>query len=184
MRGFYIHLFTNDGFEVRDELHNRYVVHVITGTNFNRKINGSTENVLTVTDPWTIDDDLSSNERIAVYTPNLDEVLLVKGSTVIDFAFRIHKEIGARMLGAKVNGRFVPFHRQLQPKDQVEIITSNKPVGDADVNWLLYAATKNAKREICKLVSAKMQAMAQKIERYETLLEQNGLYLPMEPDML
>ena len=184
LRGFYIHLFTNDGFEVRDELHNRYVVHVITGTNFNRKINGSTENVLTVTDPWTIDDDLSSNERIAVYTPNLDEVLLVKGSTVIDFAFRIHKEIGARMLGAKVNGRFVPFHRQLQPKDQVEIITSNKPVGDADVNWLLYAATKNAKREICKLVSAKMQAMAQKIERYETLLEQNGLYLPMEPDML
>ncbi len=174
LQGFYISLITNDGFELRDDVNNKYIVHLISNLDFNKKLYGSSDNEITITDPWTIDDDLSSTERIAVYTPDYDKVMLLNGSTVIDFAFRIHKEIGARMTAAKVNDRLVPLHRRLKPKDKVEIITSKTSASTVDVSWLLYCATKNAKREICKLIDAKLQTMSKKMEEYERILGNNG----------
>ncbi len=175
LQGFYVSLITSDGFELHDSINNKYIIHFITSVDFNKKIHGSTDNKITITDPWTIDDDLSANDRIAVYTPEYDEVILLKDSTVVDFAFRIHKEIGARMIGAKVNDKIVPLHRRLQPKDKVEIITSKYPANEVDVNWMLYCTTKNAKREICKLVDAKLQALVKKIDQYEHILKDNGI---------
>lgn len=66
-------------------------------------------------------------DRIYVSTPNEDIYDLPRGSTALDFAFRIHTELGLKAKGARVNGKRVPLSYKLKPKDVVEIITSEKP---------------------------------------------------------
>jgi len=94
-------------------------------------------------------DDFKMNlfsEEIFIFTPNGDLKTLPKDATPIDFAYEIHTEVGSRCLGAKVNGKLVPFSHSLKSGDQVEIITSNKQSPKED--WLSFVKTSRAKSKI------------------------------------
>ena len=85
-------------------------------------------------------------ERIFVFTPKGDVIDLPKDSSVIDFAFTIHTDIGSQMSGAKVNGKFVAIDTVLQNGDRVEIET--KKNAKPSVKWLEHCKTTLAKRRI------------------------------------
>ena len=94
-------------------------------------------------------DDFKMNlfsEEIFIFTPNGDLKTLPKDATPVDFAYEIHTEVGSHCLGAKVNGRLVPFSYNLKSGDQVEIITSNKQKPKED--WLSFVKTSRAKSKI------------------------------------
>lgn len=65
-------------------------------------------------------------DRVYVFTPEGHVVDLPTGATPVDFAYRVHTEVGHRCRGAKINARIVPLNRRLQTGDQVEILTSNE----------------------------------------------------------
>ncbi|QYJ94958.1 MULTISPECIES: GTP diphosphokinase [Shewanella] len=73
-------------------------------------------------------------DRAYVFTPNGDVVDLPMGSTVLDFAYYIHSQVGHKCIGAKVDGRIVPFTYQVETGERVEIITSKHPNPKRD--WL------------------------------------------------
>ena len=76
----------------------------------------------------------TEEERIYVFTPNGDVVDLSVNSTVVDFAYHVHTEVGHRTRGAKINGRIVPLNTVLETGHRVEILTAKiaKPSRD----WL------------------------------------------------
>ena len=86
------------------------------------------------------------SEEIYVFTPNGDLFSLPKGATTLDFAFRVHTQIGSRCIGAKVNHKLVPLSHPLNSGDQVEIITSRKQKPKED--WLGYVVTASARSKI------------------------------------
>ena len=73
--------------------------------------------------------------QVFVYTPKGDLKELPAGSTPLDFAYRIHTDVGHSCIGAKVNGKLVSFHHQLQNGDTVQIMTS-KTVRGPSLDWL------------------------------------------------
>ena len=86
-------------------------------------------------------------DKIYVYTTKGDIIELPKGSTPIDFAYRIHTDIGNSMIGAIVNDDKVSIYEELHNKDRVRIITSNLSMGPGK-DWEENAKTTNAKRKI------------------------------------
>ncbi|XOV68587.1 MAG: RelA/SpoT family protein [Fluviicola sp.] len=85
-------------------------------------------------------------EEIYIFTPKGDLRVLPTGSTILDFAYDIHTDIGDQCIGAKVNTRLVPLSYQLQSGDQVEIITSSKQKPNEE--WLRMVATARARQKI------------------------------------
>ncbi|MBT3147105.1 GTP diphosphokinase [Neptunomonas phycophila] len=65
-------------------------------------------------------------DRLYVFTPDGHVIDMPLGSTAVDFAYRVHTEIGHRCRGAKVNGRIIPLNKPLKTGDQVEILTSKE----------------------------------------------------------
>jgi GTP diphosphokinase / guanosine-3',5'-bis(diphosphate) 3'-diphosphatase len=89
--------------------------------------------------------DLFQNE-IVVFTPKGDPIVLPEESTVIDFAYEIHTDIGNRIARAKVNNLPVPLDRALEPGDIVEIITQRN--AKPSRSWLQIVKTTKAKQKI------------------------------------
>jgi GTP diphosphokinase / guanosine-3',5'-bis(diphosphate) 3'-diphosphatase len=90
-------------------------------------------------------------DQVFVFSPKGEVKDLPAGSTPIDFAFRIHSDIGYHCVGARVNGRLVPLTHKLQNGDVVEIVTSRSSRGPSR-DWLNanlgYARTGNARSKI------------------------------------
>lgn len=94
-------------------------------------------------------DEMQNNflsELIYVFTPKGDVVELPKGSTPIDFAYRIHSNVGDKMVGAIVNDVMVPLTYELQDNDIVKIKTNNNASPNKD--WLNIVKTSQAKSKI------------------------------------
>jgi GTP pyrophosphokinase len=85
-------------------------------------------------------------DQVFVFTPAGDIIDLPAGSTPIDFAYRIHTDLGARCAGAKVNGRLVPLSYQFSTGDVAEIIVraNQRP----SLDWLSYVASNHARSKI------------------------------------
>ena len=86
-------------------------------------------------------------DKIYVYTPRGDTIELPKGSTAIDFAYKIHTDVGNTMVSAIVNDKHVPVDYELHNQDIVKIITDNLSYGSRE-DWIDKAHTTYAKRKI------------------------------------
>lgn len=85
-------------------------------------------------------------DKIFVYTPKGDIIDLPKGSMPLDFAYRLHSEIGAACTGAKINGKMVQLNTKLQSGDIVEILTAKN--SQPNPGWLDKVGTKHARHKL------------------------------------
>ncbi|MAY72330.1 MAG: GTP diphosphokinase [Halomonas sp.] len=110
-------------------------------------------------------------DRIYVFTPDGHVIDLPRVATPIDFAYRVHTEVGHRCRGAKVNGRIVPLTYKLKTGQQVEILTANKSAPSRD--WLNpnlgFVRTSRARAKIQSWF--KHQARDQNLEEGKALFE-------------
>ena len=86
------------------------------------------------------------NEEIYVFTPKGELRVLPTGSTILDFAYDIHTDIGDSCIGAKVNNRLMPLSYELQNGDQLDIIRSSKQHPKEE--WLKFVVTARARTKI------------------------------------
>ncbi len=86
------------------------------------------------------------SDQIYVFTPQGDLLKLSAGSTVLDFAFAVHSEVGSHCTGARVNGQIMPIRHKLVNGDQVEVMTSTQQ--KPNLNWLNIVITSKAKARI------------------------------------
>ncbi|MEG2597074.1 MAG: TGS domain-containing protein, partial [Oscillospiraceae bacterium] len=106
--------------------------------------------------------DLSADD-VFVFTPKGDVKSLPVGSTIIDFAYAIHTEVGNRTTGAKVDGRIVPLDYQVKTGQIVEVMTSKSITGAPNRDWIKIAKTSEARNKI--------RAWFKKERREENVLE-------------
>ncbi|KKU94263.1 MAG: GTP diphosphokinase [Candidatus Jorgensenbacteria bacterium GW2011_GWA1_48_13] len=99
-------------------------------------------------------------DRIFVITPQNDVIDLPAGATPVDFAYRIHSDVGNNCVGAKVNGKIVPLNYELQSGDIVEIMTqkTKKPSED----WLRFIKTSLARSQIKNAIKDKIKTLREK----------------------
>lgn len=124
-------------------------------------------------DAQPLKDDLRNvnQDRIYVFTPDGHVVDLPQSSTPLDFAYRIHTDVGHRCRGAKVNNRIVPLNYHLNNADQVEILTGKREAPSRD--WLSpalgYVNTARARAKVQHWF--KLQAREQNIAEGQVLLD-------------
>ncbi|MBB6481639.1 bifunctional (p)ppGpp synthetase/guanosine-3',5'-bis(diphosphate) 3'-pyrophosphohydrolase [Spirochaeta isovalerica] len=85
-------------------------------------------------------------DSIYVFTPKGDSIELPKGSTAIDFAYRIHTDVGHHCMGAKADGAIIPLTKPLRSTQTISVMTS--PSAHPHVNWLRYVKTYKARSKI------------------------------------
>ena len=108
------------------------------------------------------------SDTVFVFTPRGEIKDFPAGSTPLDFAYRIHTDIGHTCIGAKVNGRLVPLECQLQNGDVLEILTSRNSQGPSR-NWVSLVHTAHARDKIRQWF--KRRQRAENIESGRELLE-------------
>jgi GTP pyrophosphokinase len=97
-------------------------------------------------------------DEIYVFTPKGELRVLPTGSTILDFAYDIHTDIGNKCIGAKVNNRLVPLSYQLLNGDQLEIITSTKQKPHEE--WLRFVVSARAKQKIKNSLNEERKTIA------------------------
>ncbi len=108
------------------------------------------------------------NSQVYVFTPKGDVIELPAGSTPIDFAYRVHTNVGNRCVGAKIDGRIVPIDYKLQNGNIVEVLTSSNSNGPSR-DWINIVKTPNAKSRIRQWF--KKERREENIERGNEILE-------------
>lgn len=108
------------------------------------------------------------SDQVFAFTPKGKVIPLPNGSTVIDFAFAIHTQVGSKMVGAKVNGKIVPNTYKLINGDIVEIMTSQQAKGPSR-DWLKIVKTSQAKTKINQWL--KRERRDENIEHGKEMLE-------------
>ena len=89
----------------------------------------------------------NSDDNIYVFTPKGDVIELPRGSTPVDFAYRVHSKIGDSMIGALVNNQIVPLNKELSDGDVVKINTSKSSTGPKE-DWLSFVKLTQTKNKI------------------------------------
>ncbi len=120
------------------------------------------------------------SDQVFVFTPKGDVMDLPAGATVIDFAYRIHSDVGDHAIGARVNGRFVRLAHSFKNGDVVEVITRANSTPGRD--WLSLARTAHARSKIKAYFRRVM--MAENIERGRALLQREAEKLGIERSAL
>ncbi|MBE0564425.1 MAG: bifunctional (p)ppGpp synthetase/guanosine-3',5'-bis(diphosphate) 3'-pyrophosphohydrolase [Krumholzibacteria bacterium] len=103
------------------------------------------------------------SDEVFVFSPGGDVFQLPRGATPLDFAFRIHSEVGFRCIGAKVNGRIVTLRSELHNGDTVEILTGKTPSPSA--SWLEIVKTSRAKHHLRRWLKATQHEESVKLGR-------------------
>lgn len=101
------------------------------------------------TDAFEFLDDFKLNlvsADINVFTPKGDMITMPQGSTVIDFAYEIHSDLGNKCIGAKINNKLVPVSHVLQNGDQIEVLTSKNQT--PKLEWLKFTTSAKARAKI------------------------------------
>ncbi|MBM4234851.1 MAG: bifunctional (p)ppGpp synthetase/guanosine-3',5'-bis(diphosphate) 3'-pyrophosphohydrolase [Firmicutes bacterium] len=106
-------------------------------------------------------------DEVFVFTPKGDVLDLPAGSVAIDFAYKIHTDVGNRCSGARVNGRLVPLDYQLKTGDMVEVVTTKS--GSPSRDWLNLVKTNQAKSKIRSWF--KKERREENIEKGKEMLE-------------
>lgn len=109
-------------------------------------------------------------DEVFVFTPSGDVLNLPEGSTPIDFAYRIHTQVGNTCVGAKINGRIVPLTYKLKSGNIVEVITN--PNSGPSLDWLKIVKSPQARKKISQYF--KVKDRDKNIERGRDLIEKEA----------
>ncbi len=120
--------------------------------------------------------DILFNDSIYVYTPKGDVIELPNGATCVDFAYRVHTEVGDKMVGAIVNDNIVPFDYVLKTGDIIKVNTSKLSKGP-NKDWLNFVITSHAKNKIRAFYTKreKDENLARGAEIFEKALRRRNL---------
>src|SRR6476661_531747 len=106
-------------------------------------------------------------DEVYTFTPKGEVFAFPRGATPIDFAFRVHTDVGHRCVGARINGRLVPLRTPLASGDIIEILTAPNQTPSRD--WLSFIATSRARHKIRHFIHT--QEKLQAVELGRRLLE-------------